>query len=238
MARTASLVYEVRPQVGPASEEMAPRAVGPTGSTGTTGPTGRPGATGPTGHPGATGPTRGPGCTGPIGATGRPGLTGPPGGMGGTGKTGNTGPTGGKYAILELSQQWRGLMCVEAPVAWFFDVARVMVPLAHTEIEAPIDPLFVEACEPGTLRVLSAQPDAPIAGTLGAYVNDENKVVVRCPSVPPKAFSVILTLAGARRGMAERFPVFSDEQAARNRAFWDQAIGAEETAAAAQPERG
>jgi hypothetical protein len=157
--------------------------------------------------------------------------------MGGTGKTGNTGPSGGKYAVLELGRQWRGLTCVEAPVAWFFDVARVIVPLAHTEIEAPIDPLFVEACEPGTLRVLSAQPDAPIAGTLGASVNDENKVVVRCPSVPLKAFSVILTLAGARRGMAERFPVFSDEQAARNRAFWDQAIGAEETAAAAQPER-
>jgi len=232
MARTASLVYEVRPQADPASEEMAPRAVGPTG------PTGHPGVTGPKGDPGPTGRPGGPGPIGPIGATGRPGEFGPPGGPGGTGNTGNTGPTGGKFAILELDRQWRGLTCVEAPVAWFFDVARVMVPLAHTEIEAPIDPLFVEACEPGTLRVLSAQPDAPIAGTLGVYVNDENKVVVRCPSVPLKAFSVILTLAGARRGMAERFPVFSDEQAARNRAFWDQAIGAEETAAAAQPERG
>lgn len=238
MARTASLVYEVRPQADPASEEMEPRAVGPTGPTGTTGPTGRPGVTGPKGEPGTTGRSGGPGQVGPIGPTGRPGLYGPPGGMGGTGNTGDTGPTGGKLAILELGRQWRGLTCVEAPVAWFFDVARVMVPLSHTEIEAPVDPLFVEACEPGTLRVLSAQPDAPIAGTLGAYVNDENKVVVRCPSVPLKAFSVILTLAGARRGMAERFPVFSDEQAARNRAFWDQALGAEETAAAAQPERG
>jgi hypothetical protein len=107
-------------------------------------------------------------------------------------------------------------------VAWFFDVAQLRMEEADTEVLAPIDPLFVEACEPGSIRVLSTQPDMPLPGTLGVCVTDDNMVVVRRPQDAPRSLSVTLTLAGARRGAAARFPVFTEGQARRNEAFWNQ----------------
>jgi hypothetical protein len=111
-------------------------------------------------------------------------------------------------------------------------VATIQVPADDAEIQAPIDPLFVEACEPGTLRVITTQPDTPISGPLGAYVDEDNRVIMQCPDIPVQPFSVTIMLAGVRRGQAERFPVFTEEQARRNDAFWGQATGAREMAAA------
>ena len=223
MTRMAELVYEVGPAVGSVPDGMEPRALDATGPTGPTGPSGPPARTGPLGRTGRTG---GPGPRGPTGAVGPPGYYGPPG------KTGRTGRTGPKYAILKLGQAWRGLTCVEAPNAWFFDVATIQVSEADAAVQAPIDPLFVEACESGTIRVLTAQSDMPIAGSLGACVNDDNQVVIRCPPGTVLPLSVTITLAGVRRGQTERFPVFTEEQAHRNNAFWGQATGAREMAAA------
>jgi hypothetical protein len=115
-------------------------------------------------------------------------------------------------------------MCIESPVAWFFDVARIPMAEADTEVRAPVDPLFVKASEPGSIRVLSTQPDVPLAGMLGAFVNDRNQLVVRCPPGQGTALSVTVTLAGARKDATQRFPVYSEEQANRNQAFWDQAV--------------
>jgi hypothetical protein len=135
--------------------------------------------------------------------------------------------------MLELGQQWRALLCIEAPVAWFLDVAQLRMEEADAEVLAPIDPLFVEACEPGSIRVLSTQPDMYLPGTLGACVTDDNMVVVRRPQDAPRSLSVTLTLAGARRGAAARFPVFTKEQARRNESFWNQPFRPSAQAAAA-----
>jgi len=198
---------------------------GPTGPTGTTGPTG---PSGPTGDPAEmmTGPI---GLTGGTGPTGGTGGSGPTGGTGGTGRTGKTGPTGPKTAILNLGGEWRGLSCIEAPAVLFFDVAEVTIPATAAEGRVPVDPLFAEACEPGSLCVLAAQPDVPLAGTPGAEVSDDNEVVVRCPPNGDGEVSLHILLAGVRRGFTERFPVFTEEQARRNEAFWQQSVEVEAT---------
>ena len=241
MTRTAELIYEVWPEAGPLPEEMEPRALGSTGPTGPTGPGGRtggPGHSGPTGRPGRSGS---PGRTGSLGRTGRSGSfgrTGPIGPVGRTGfygppgKTGRTGRTGPKLAILKLGRKWRGLTCAEAPMAWFFDVATIRIPDGDDAVQAAIDPLFVEACEPGTIRVLTTQADTPLSGSVGAHVNAHNQVMIRCPPGLIRPLSVTIMLAGIRRGQTERFPVFTEEQARRNNAFWAQATGAPAMAAA------
>jgi len=106
----------------------------------------------------------------------------------------------------------------------FFDLLRVEVPVAKTEARAPIDLLFEEACEPGSIEVIATQPNLPVPGTLGAYVDQHCHVVVSCPDSLPKSLSVVVTLAGVRRNVTARFPVFTEKQARRNRAFWDQAL--------------
>ncbi|HUU90804.1 MAG TPA: hypothetical protein VM238_06295 [Phycisphaerae bacterium] len=190
---------------------------GPTGTTGPTGPTG------PTGHPAEimTGPT------GPTGRVGGTGGTGPTGGTGGTGKTGQSGPTGPKTAILNLGGEWRGLSCIEAPTVLFFDVTEVQIPATASEGRVAVDPLFAEACEPGSVCVLAAQPNVPLAGTPGAQVSDDNEVIVRWPSNGNGGVSMRILLAGVRRGFTERFPVFTEEQARQNEAFWRQATQVE-----------
>ncbi len=224
LGRTVDLDLSVTPsvEVMPGGNAFALETTGPTGPTG---PTGRPGETGtsqtgPTGRPGKTGV----GKTGPTGPRGKTGPKGP------SGLRGRTGPTGRKTAILKLDGKWCGLTCVEAPVAWFFDVARIAIARTDTEVQAPVDPLFVEACEPGSIRVLAVQPDVPLSGSLGACVSDDNKVLVRCPPNGDRALSVTVTLAGARRGLTERFPVFTKDQADRNQAFWDQALRGDDRA--------
>jgi len=169
------------------------------------------------------------GPTGPTGRTGKTSPTGPTGGTGGTGRTGKTGPTGPKTAILKLGGEWRGLSCIEAPAVLFFDTTEVEIPEAGIEGRVPVDPLFVEACEPASVCVLAAQPNVPLAGTPGAEVNGDNEVIVRCPSNGNGRVRVRVLLAGVRRGFAERFPVFTEEQARRNEAFWRQAVEVEAT---------
>jgi len=236
-SRSRGFLSESASTGGPALEEMTPVAqegiTGPTGPMGPTGPTGPSPelVTGPTGRPGPTGKTgpQGPdtGKTGPTGLAGKTGPTGPTsktGPSGPTGKTGPSGPTGTKLAILRLGGRWRGLSCIEAPTALFFDLLRVEVPAGKTETREAVDPLFAEACEPGTLEVVATQPNVPLPGTLGAYVDRHNHVVVTCPACVDRPVAVVVTLAGVRCGVTARFPTFTPEQARRNQAFWDQAL--------------
>jgi len=115
---------------------------------------------------------------------------------------------------------------VEAPDTLFFDLAELTISVGQSEGRGAIDPLFLEACEPESVRVLSAQPDVPLAGTPGAVV-EEGDIVVRAPTVTARPVSVTVLLAGVRRNVTERFPVYTEDQARRNDAFWRQAVAAE-----------
>ncbi len=126
----------------------------------------------------------------------------------------------GKTAILQLAGAWRGLFCLEAPECRFLDV--VTLRLEGCSARCSIDPLFVEACEPGTLSVVSAVPDAPLAGSLGCRV-EGGEVVVEAPSPLTRPVSVTVVVCGLRRGASARFPVFSEAVARRNERFWAQA---------------
>jgi len=121
---------------------------------------------------------------------------------------------------------------VEAPNTLFVDLTELAIPVGRADGRAAVDPLFVEACEQDSIRVLSAQPDVPLAGTLGAGV-EQGEIVVRAPTVTARPVSVTVLLAGVRRSVTERFPVYTEEQARRNDAFWRQAVAAEAAAPAA-----
>jgi hypothetical protein len=161
----------------------------------------------------------------PQGAQGPPGPQGPPGSQGpqgGDGPQGSTGPQGGKNAIVPIQlpggdMQYLGLYCTEMPSAMFMDIVPIRVTGYQTE--AMMDPRFIAACEPGSIRAVSAVPVEPTQ--VGAQVAGEYAVIKvpgfqRCPEVT-------VMVAGQRAGMRERFPSFSKEQMDRNNAFWDSA---------------
>jgi hypothetical protein len=123
---------------------------------------------------------------------------------GSTGIDGTQGPQGpeGKGAIIQLNKQWRALWCSEAPDSWFFDL--VEVPTGKQEVE--LDPLFVEACVPGSFRLI---------GAAGAVEGCRVRLFVANP------YPVTIAVFGLRVGMQSyRFWSVPPEVAAKNSSFW------------------
>ena len=157
------------------------------GSTGPTGPTGiEMTETGPTGP-------RGVGATGP-----RNTVTGP---------TGATGPTGPKEANVRTRRGWRALYCTEGAEVWFVDLAHVRGGRGR------VDPMFAEACEPGSLRIINARNDE---GHVSAWL--------RGVTIEADSARASVVLMGVRRGCGGvRMRRRSAYEARRNREFWGRA---------------
>jgi len=126
----------------------------------------------------------------------------------------------GKTAILKLGGDWRGLFCLEAPECRFLDL--MTITLEGTTARCPIDPLFLEACEPGSMVAFSAVPQTPLPGTIACRVEGSH-VVVETIRPPERPVSITVAISGLRRGATDRFPVFSEAVARRNQRFWAQA---------------
>jgi len=196
-----------------------PIQTGPTGADSLiTGPTGPLNSTGPTGTQSiTTGPT-GPVQTGPTGATS---LT--------TGPTGPeiTGPTGSKLAIVKLAGKYRSLICIESPEALFEDVTTVTI---WDERPIEIDPLFVEACEPGTIKITACWAQGIGIGHSSCDVSNDQKTInfyadeVVATFMLKNGLTLTITMVGHRRGFVQRFKEHTKEQADANNAFWLAAI--------------
>ncbi len=213
---------------------------GSIGVTGLAGPQGITGLWGVTGFSGATGiqgvtGIQGMGSTGLQGVTGLPGLstqglTGVQGSTGLSGGSGAQGATGIKAAILFLKGQHRALSCVESPDTRFEDL--IETELVRSNQRIAIDPLFIEACEPDSIRVRSVHSETMGLGYSRLSVDtkdgvpeimfaaDDHVANVLCN----KSLPIYITLTGLRRGYKMRFPVMTQEQADNNMKFWDAAL--------------
>jgi len=204
--------------MGPAGTDGADGADGPQGATGPQGPAGDIGPQGPAGDIGPQGPAGADGAQGPAGADGPQGPAGADGSDGATGPQGPPGADGDKYAIVPAGGTYRGLYCMESPEARFEDVVKVT--MRSTVAAVPLDPLFLDVVEPGTLIAISAISKHPVA--IGAEVRGDN-LVVKLASMPEESVVVYVRLTGLRKGYGDRrFPTFTEAQMEQNRRFWSQ----------------
>jgi hypothetical protein len=126
-------------------------------------------------------------------------------------------PTGPKPAVVQTSKGFRELACIEAPEVLLYDV----MCLLHTgrKSTAHIDPLFMEVCEPGSIKVVSVVPDKPVS--VGARVVDD---VVKAETERDKVTTLTFMLCGTRKGFAgRRFEKKTEKEYQRNIKFWREA---------------
>jgi hypothetical protein len=128
------------------------------------------------------------------------------------------GPTGTKTAIVKTSQGYRELACIEAPEVLFFDV--ITVDLKEEKTTHKVDQLFVEVCEPGTIRVSSIVVDEPMP--IGARMTDNQNVLIT-KGDPERHTMATVTLCGVRRAFAgRRFQERTREDYEANMRFWSE----------------
>lgn len=82
----------------------------------------------------------------------------------------------------------------------------------------PIDPIFLEVCEPDSLMVTGHSADVPCAVAL--IIKGDQLV-----AVPEKVLGIPMHLkvriSGVRKGMTQRFREYTLEQAQKSWRFWD-----------------
>ena len=146
-----------------------------------------------------------------------------------TGATGATGPTGSKTAIVEVDGKWRALYCVESPDTRFEDLIETEIVKSEQAIQ--IDPLFVEACEPGSLRIRGLHSEGAGLGHSRARIGMVDDLPHVCftadghvsEMLQSGSLPICITVTGVRKGHTKRFEVFTREQAQRNNEFWSRA---------------
>ena len=208
-------VWDAFIESGPSSVVICHGGGPQDGATGATGPRGDIGVTGPTGPMGPMGPR---GILGSLGPRGPRGSLGPQGDSI-IGPQGPPGSPGAKYAMVKssLTEDHLGLYCTEMPEAIFEDIISLEIKGEETKVK--IDPLYLDVCESGSLRVVSMVCDSPCA--FGAEIKN-NVLIVKVAAwgdeIPTNAN---IKLAGIRKGVVERFPRYSQKEASQNTKFWD-----------------
>lgn len=129
-----------------------------------------------------------------------------------------------KSAIVQTSQGPRALFAAEYPDVWFFDIMQMT--LEPKRANAPIDPMFLEVCEPGTIRVVSLAVDGPMSAF--ARIEPDNTITLRwgawcMPGSEKMVYVATITLAGVRKGAMEmRFLAKTEEDMRKNADIWNQ----------------
>jgi hypothetical protein len=213
------------------------------GDDGGPGPNGLPGAPGDPGDPGDPGPlTPGaPGPAGPLGPDGpaqtTPGPPGPPGPMGpltpgpdgpaGTepgpiGSPGAQGPPGEKLAIVKSGKEIVGLHVVEQPEMRFMECLDWRIPRGESLATIAIHPRFLAAVHRDSIIVTAATPHR--AAVVGAAIVG-GKIAIKTAKKQARDLTGTATISAAPNHIERRrFPKFTQEQKARNDAFWRSAI--------------
>lgn len=105
------------------------------------------------------------------------------------------------------------LYCNEAPGVWFFDFVRI--PAEKEVREAALDPLFVEACEPGSLFVQSVSEPVEV------FLSDDQTRVYESSTT----LELVVAIYGVRRGFADvRLTRHTESQYNQNLRFWGRAF--------------
>lgn len=162
---------------------------------------------GPQGVQGPPSAIQGPQGIAPSGPQGFGGVQGP------QGPDGNQGPDGDptKMAIIRARDAYVAMFCVESPDVRFLDV--VTARRGETEL----DPTYLLACEPGSIKAVGYTADIPTSAAirvLGDTLFIESEVDCN--------FTV--KLSGIRRGRSGvRFTRKTEMERARNNRFWARA---------------
>lgn len=164
------------------------------------GPKGAKGDKGDQGDQGVQGDQGIQGNDGPQGLQGEQGNPGADGTDGEQGIQGIQGPPGDKTAIVRALQRIVKMFCAEATEPLFSDVLHLTV---NQRLLLPVDPLFVDMVEEGSLFVRNAVPANP-AMVGASIVNSPNgpRLSIRLMECDYTAMTV--EICGVRKGHAGR----------------------------------
>ena len=111
---------------------------------------------------------------------------------------------------------YSALFIAEMPEVRFDDVMTATV--MDDETRLPVDPKFLEVCEPGSVQVCGCVPDLPIP--VGAVVEDDAVRVRLGARAHDESVNLAIRLTGIRKGFSsQRFPDRTEEQFLANEAF-------------------
>ena len=130
--------------------------------------------------------------------------------------------SGGKSCVLKLAGKYRKLYAAEQPEVRFEHTMTYTTDGA-SESSFEIDPLYIEACEPDSIDVISVSPSTP--ALVGACVTGASVVLkikelhTHFPKIPSQ---IRVTISGVRRGFdGKRFEASTEEEKKRNSFFWN-----------------
>jgi hypothetical protein len=141
-----------------------------------------------------------------------------------TGLPGGSDGGSAKEAVTPLSTSPTGYAawsCTESPETAFTDTIWAGVVIRGRVTIVPIEPGYLEGCEPGSIVVQSVVPDC--AARVGAVRRGNDLVLVSSwlPWCRPR--TAVVTLAGIRLGFAgQRHVPRSREQYLRSNHFWGE----------------
>ena len=94
----------------------------------------------------------------------------------------------------------------------------MVVKLGRPDVYVPIDPKFLEVCEPQSVQVCGCTPDIPVL--IGAVVEGGRVHVRIAQSDPNQIVQVVIRLTGIRKGFRGlRFPDRTRAQFEANERF-------------------
>jgi hypothetical protein len=120
---------------------------------------------------------------------------------------------------MEIDGEHLGLACVEAPETLFMDVIETV--FCGGDHEVRIDSRFFKACEASSLRVMSVYSEDVAHKHILSRLHSDKIELYTSGRVGPMWLRI--TLVGNRKNMPLRFPVYSEQQAQQNAAFWQEA---------------
>lgn len=119
---------------------------------------------------------------------------------------------------------YTALFIAEAPEVRFDDVMVAVVLRINNDL--PIDPKFLEVCEPGSVQVCGCVPDRPVL--VGAVVEGASVRLRFAEEDATESVQVVLRLTGIRKGFyGHRFPDRTQTQFEANERFIRSAYASE-----------
>lgn len=156
------------------------------------------------------------GFQGDMGPQGWQGMVG---NQGDVGQQGFQGAPGDKMAIVPYRNSFIGLACVEAGEPRFEEVITMKFVRGQFRKLVPLDDRYVQACEPLSIKAVSAVADWLVR--VAVRVVNGHVLSVLIDPHDEEEVEVTVKLSGLRKGHVWRFREFNREQYESNLRFWD-----------------